>query len=292
MDNRQLEQYGYRKSTIVDHTLDDARLESRCPLDNGRHHGESKHLVGKLDLLPLELITKILLTLDIPSLTAFRQINRRAMSLVDSLRQYRAIFDHCPNVLRAIVSIDAKHFDCTTLFDTLSTTKCATCDNFGCYLYLITCKRVCYSCFTTNALYFPVSLALATKHTGLARRELKCLPHISSLPGRYTAREKGARGRIILLDRQSLSDRASEVSMRALAERAEQRDLTAGEVRRYMSIISAPYFGSSGSLADWGFYCVNCIDSTDPKPIFRIKYTGDGFRAHMTQYGINHGRNL
>lgn len=172
----QLEEYGYRKSRIVDHTLDDARL------DNGRHHDQPKHPAGRLDLLPAELIAEVLLVLDLPSLTAFRRVNRRAMSLVDSLHQYLMVFNHCPDILRAIVSIDAKHFDYATLFKTLSTTKCATCDRFGSYLYLITCKRACYFCFTTDLSYFPVSATLVTKHTGLARRELKCLPHVLSLP--------------------------------------------------------------------------------------------------------------
>ncbi|KAK8920131.1 hypothetical protein VCV18_008966 [Metarhizium anisopliae] len=73
----QLHKYGYRKSRIIDHTLDDARLETRCPLDNGRHHGQPKYPAGRLDLLPTELIANVLLALDLPSLTAVRRVNRR-----------------------------------------------------------------------------------------------------------------------------------------------------------------------------------------------------------------------
>lgn len=285
----QLEEYGYRKSRIVDHTLDDAHLETRCPLDNGRHHGQPKHPAGRLDLLPAELIAEVLLALDLPSLTAFRRVNRRAMGLVDSLHQYQMVFNHCPDVLRAIVSIDAKHFDCTSLFETLSTTKCATCDRFGGRLYLITCKRVCYFCFTTDLLYFPVSATLATKHTGIARRDLKSLPHIFSLPGRFTGSNKLARGRIMLLDRQSLRNRASEVSTQTFEEGLRQLDLTTREPRRYMSIISVPYFTASGRSANWGFYCTKCIDNKEPATHFRNKYTEDGFINHIARYGINHG---
>ncbi|KAI1504210.1 hypothetical protein F5X99DRAFT_54165 [Biscogniauxia marginata] len=285
----QLEEYGYRKSRIVDHTLDDARLATRCPLDNGRHHGQPKHPAGRLDLLPAELMAEVLLALDLPSLTAFRRVNRRAMGLVDSLRQYLMVFNHCPDVLRAVVSIDAKHFDCATLFQTLSTTTCATCDRFGSYLYLVTCKRVCYFCFTTDPLYFPVSSTLATKHTGLARTELKCLPHVFSLPGRYTERNKLARGRIMLLDRQSLRNRALEISTHTFDEGLRQLDLTTREPRRYMSIIPAPYLTSSGRSADWGFYCIKCIDNKEPATHFRNKYTEDGFMDHIARYGANHG---
>ncbi|KAK6072522.1 F-box domain-containing protein [Seiridium cupressi] len=284
-----VEKHGYTKSRIVDHTLDDACLKTRCPLDNGRHHGQPKHPAGRLDLLPAELITNVLLSMDLPSLTTFRSVNRRAMGLVDSLHQYLMVFDHCPDILRAIISIDAKHFDCMTLFNTLSTFKCATCDRFGGYLYLITCKRVCYFCFTTDPLYLPLSATLATKHAGIARGELKCLPHIFSLPGRFTERNKLSKGRIMLLDRQSLRNRILDISSQTFETGPRQLDLTTREPRRFMAIISAPYLTSSGRLADWGFYCMKCIDNKKLTTHFRNKYTKDGFMDHFARYGINHG---
>ncbi|QPH00841.1 hypothetical protein C2857_004882 [Epichloe festucae Fl1] len=68
-----------------------------------------------------------------------------------------------------------------------------------------------------------------------------------------------------------------------------QLDLTTREPRRYMSIISAPYFTSSGRSADWGFYCIKCIESKETAMHFRNKYTEDGFADHMVRYGVNHG---
>ncbi|KYK61637.1 hypothetical protein DCS_02780 [Drechmeria coniospora] len=287
----QLEKYGYRKSRIIDHNLDHASLETRCPLDNGRHTGRWKHRAGRLDRLPLELITQVLLSLDLPSLTTFRRVNRRAMALVDSLRQYSMLFRHCPNILRAILSMEAKHFDCAFLFQTVSTTKCASCDRVGDHLYLITCKRVCYDCYSSDPLYFPASATLVTRKTGVPRKSLKALPHVRSLPGRYTAFDKIARGRVMLLDRQSLRDRTTTTgsSAQTLDEALEQCDLKTTEPRRYMSIISAPFFDSSGLSADWGFYCLLCLDDTEPSTYFRNKYTEDGFAEHLARYGLNHG---
>jgi hypothetical protein len=71
-----------------DHTLDGARLETRCPLDNGRldttlSHQHQPAGMGRLDILPLELISEILLALSVPRLASFRRVNRRAMELVD-----------------------------------------------------------------------------------------------------------------------------------------------------------------------------------------------------------------
>ncbi len=52
--------YGRRKLRIVDYTLDDAELDARCPLDNGRHVILAKQPVGQLNLLPAELMDQIL----------------------------------------------------------------------------------------------------------------------------------------------------------------------------------------------------------------------------------------
>ncbi|KAM9880931.1 hypothetical protein VDGL01_04939 [Verticillium dahliae] len=80
----------YTKQNICDNTLDDAQLETRCPLDNGRHADalmSTHYPAGQLDQLPAELLIQILLQIDIPSLTHFRLVNRRAMGLVDPIPQ-------------------------------------------------------------------------------------------------------------------------------------------------------------------------------------------------------------
>ncbi|KAI1175431.1 hypothetical protein F4777DRAFT_588500 [Nemania sp. FL0916] len=284
----QLEEHTYRDLRIVDYTLDDANLETRCPLDNGQHAIQPRHSVSQLDKLPLEIVTEILLELDVPTLTVFRRVNYRAMSLVDSLHQFKMILKHCPNVLRAIISINATFFNCQALYQTLFTYKCATCDHFGGYLYLITCKRVCYPCFTSNLNFFPVSSRYAGKETGLKIKELKRhLPHVCSLPGRYTWLGKLARGRTLLFDRQSVVEAVRLGPVHGLGERIQQQDLKPTEPRRYMSIVSAPYLYSSGQSADWGYYCNRCKESKDPDTHFRIKFTKDGILTHLKQHGTN-----
>ena len=50
--------YFRRNLRIVDYTLDNAELNVRCPLDNGKHTIQVKRSVGELDLLPAELLDK------------------------------------------------------------------------------------------------------------------------------------------------------------------------------------------------------------------------------------------
>ncbi|KAG6012530.1 hypothetical protein E4U54_007486 [Claviceps lovelessii] len=272
-----------RSVGIVDNTLDDAKLESACPLDDGRHALKATCSAGLLDLLPLELIAPILLVLDLPSLSAFRQVNRRAMDLVDSLHQYAMVRRHCPNVLRAILSIGAASYDCITLYETLCVSKCASCDRTGPYIYLITCKRVCYFCFTSSAAYLPANIWEATRKNKIRKERLRLLPRVCSLPGRYGHDGRISRKRIQLFDRQAMVKLAEQSS--GMAVPRPQPDSATTRYRRYMSIISAPYFDPSGRSADWGVYCMGCCDDTEDERHFRNNFTKDGLVEHIARYG-------
>lgn len=74
--------------------------ESRCPLDNGRHDfgllPDSPDL-GRL-ALPLELMEFVLKHLDIPSLTTFRRVSKRAMNMVDSTFEYKEVLSQAPHM--------------------------------------------------------------------------------------------------------------------------------------------------------------------------------------------------
>ncbi|KAK4100544.1 hypothetical protein N658DRAFT_497281 [Parathielavia hyrcaniae] len=292
MDSDQALGYKRCELRINDYTLDAAQLETRCPLDSGRHtapsHLSTRHpaaSTGRLDRLPLELLSSILLVLDVSTLTEFRHVNRRATDLVDSLHQYQAVRRHCPNILRAIVSIRASSFTCRDLYESLLATKCATCDRFGGYLYIITCRRVCYFCFIRHTDYFPLLGQQAAQMTGLSRKDLiGTLPHVRSLPGRYTAFAKLSRPRLVLLDRRAVVSlgRADDAGEH---QQQQRPDYTTREVWRYMSIISAPCFTDAGQRADWGRHCSRCKDSTDePANHLRNLYTSDGLVEHYRQH--------
>lgn len=287
----------YRKQIICDNTLDDAQLETRCPLDNGRHDCTPVSTcfpASQLDRLPVELLIEVLLRLGIPSLTRFRGVSRRAMVLVDAVRQYTTIIKHCPNIIRAIVSIHADGFDCETLYRTLCTTRCSTCDHFGDHLYLIDCRRVCYPCYSRRPEYFPLtirevckSLITHVKKQGNSKSSRKLLeglklPSILSLPGRYCWTERGGnlqRKRLRLYDRQAVVQ--SLVDCVPL-----QLDKTTREPKRFMAIISAPVLLNRGREVDQGFFCLGCRDRTDGEvTCFRIKYTTEDIPKHIASYG-------
>ncbi|KAH9884600.1 hypothetical protein F4778DRAFT_556881 [Xylariomycetidae sp. FL2044] len=271
--------YCRQKLRIVDHTLDDAELDARCPLDNGRHVILPKTSAGQLDLLPPELIDEVLRMLDIPTLTTFRRVNQRAMHLVDSLPPYRRLWTSCRTILRAVVSINAASFSCETLFQALTGEKCESCGLFGGYLYLITCKRVCYVCFTERKEYFPVSLTLAVRQAKVPKKALSHLPQVLSLPGRYTATAKLSKYRVTLVDRQAL------LHLSEVAETLNKRiDYTTSEPRRYMSIVASPRLHLRGQTAYWGLYCSLCRDNIEPSTYFRIQYSQHDILQHLKDH--------
>lgn len=291
--------YLYQTQNIRDNTLDNAQLETRCPLDNGRHDCtpiSPCFSTNQLDRLPLELLTEVLLLLDIPSLTRFRSLNHHAMELVNSVHQYTAIIEHCPNIIRAIVSIQADGFDCGTLYRTLCTSRCSTCSRFGNRLYLIDCCRVCYFCFTRRAEYFPLTSREASKfftpnakpksNVRSSRKllELAEPPSILSLPGRYCG-ALTTRGGVLRPRRLRLYDRQAVVQS-LVGCGLPQLDKTTREPKRFMAIISAPVLLNAGRQIDQGFFCSGCRDETDEKTKhFRIKYTTEEMSEHIASYG-------
>ncbi|KAI1392960.1 uncharacterized protein F4822DRAFT_392679 [Hypoxylon trugodes] len=285
----QLEKYVCRTLEIVDYTLDDAELERRCPLDHGRHIVQPRESLGQLDTLPYELVADILLALDLPSLVTFRRVNCRAIGLIDSLHEYRMISENCINVLRAAVSLDATSFSCWDLYQTLSTSNCDTCSWFGGYLYLITGKRVCWSCFTRQQRYFPLLAGEITRYTGLSGGALVSLPHITSLPGCYTPFLDVSKERILLYDQRAVFDASPKLPSHEFYSEIQGRDLLAMEPRRYMAIISAPYFRPSDLTVDWGYYCAGCKGHEEFPQHFRDKYTEDGIINHIKRRGMSPG---
>ncbi|KAI1179970.1 hypothetical protein F4777DRAFT_355409 [Nemania sp. FL0916] len=291
----------YTKQPICDNTLDNAQLETRCPLDNGRHFDASvplRYSAGKLDQLPAELLIHILQQIDIPSLTTFHRVNRRAMELVDGLFYYKILVKHCPNIIRAILSVQADSFDCGTLYKTLSTEQCSSpaCNRFGDHLYLVDCRRVCYFCYTREPEFFPLTTQQASAwftpnleerpEATTSRQVLRAVkpPSILSLPGRYCSawgRDGGnlARKRLELWDRWAVIHGPAKIGLPKL-------DKTTREPRRFMAIITAPYLLDSGRRVDWGYFCTGCKEEKEEETKhFRIKYTKAGLVEHLARYG-------
>ncbi|KAI1770009.1 hypothetical protein F4818DRAFT_450600 [Hypoxylon cercidicola] len=194
----------YPRLNLNDHTLDHNLPSPKPQPESGCLRPPPTTNVGVLTALPPELLQEILSQLDLCSLMHFRQVNRSAVDLVNSLTQYKAINTHAPNALRGILSIETgRWITCRTLYEKLCTPGCEQCGDFGGYLYLLTCKRVCFLCFSRDKLYLPLSPRLVSWKFGLDRQIINTLPRMRVLLGTYSPNVRRVCAPSVLVDYES-----------------------------------------------------------------------------------------
>lgn len=311
---------------IKDNTLDD--IDKLCYLGNQCQVSTPRFGLGSLDKLPLEIIHLTLVRLDIQSLIEFRRVNKAAKLATDSVPQFKLILAHAPASIRGSLNIGtAKFFSCQDLCEKISTAECDSCGDFGGYLYLVTCRRVCFLCFTEKSDYLPLPRKDAIRKFGLCSEQLTSIPCLKSFPGRYSPRGIKCRRRELLLDHSvarqtgisvhgsisSMEKYASESASKKLeayntklslcrtngtnVRRPRSEDIFDGRCsnpRRFMGIIRAPFLNFRTASPEWGFHCVACKSHHYCRPLhWRREYTLVTFKDHIRECGeIKEGKHI
>ena len=317
----QLDGLTYPRLNLDDHTLD-----SNLPSTKSQPQVECLRLpprtnLGVLDALPLELLHEILSQLDLRTLTDFRCINRRAIDLVNSLPQYRAVNTYALNALRGVLSIETgRWITCRAIYEKLCTPGCEQCGDFGGYLYLLTCKRVCFLCLSQDRLYLPLSPRRASRKFGLDSRIINTLPRMRVICGIYSPNEKRVGAPSVLVDYESALDAGISLhgSLRAMqkyvADMEAQKlqaynarvsaaaaasitcrmrqpttsdpfDGKSGNPFRFVAIVNVPWLNRSLQEVEWGFHCVGCEKCCRRPLHYRRKFTAASFHDHLKEVG-------
>ena len=308
--------------SVRDLTLSDQDLERACPLSTHRRRKRAEHCLGRLDTLPLEILNMILLHLDLRSCASLQQTNRRGYDIIHEMPQLKAIIQHCPDTLRGIFSTEIAPFiELQQLLDKLTSPACESCNDFAGYLYLLTCSRVCYRCFTQLPNYLPVLRSQACRQFRFSRTGLKSLPHLKSVPGRYTGMRRSCRKRLTLMNAQTTQQNSTIIQGDAAsttlshdtlppeqrsvthtqrsAQRAAEEGSRYSEARytraapdalehnhlRFMAIVEVPYLDLQNGRADWGFCCYACHNYFGKLKHSRRQFLMAGFREHVRQCG-------
>lgn len=308
---------------LDDHTLDE-ELPAAFPWYNqGRFHPPATCDIGTLDMLPTELLDEILLQLDLFILTNFRRVNRRGDEVVNALPQYRAIATHAPNALIGPLRIGTGGWiTCKDLYKTLCSPNCVTCGDFGGYIYLITCRRVCFLCFTGEKIYLPLAPETVCREFGLQPRTVDTLPHMFLLPGMYTWSEKNPTQSTLVESGSALAAgialHGSETEMDCYVSNSKSKEMKAykerqaaavpfgGHVRqpynpessvrqcgfllRFVAIIRVPWFDTIAQEMEWGFHCLGCRNSNCLPLHHRRQFTTVLFDQHLKEFGPVQGR--
>lgn len=327
-DIENIDRLTYAKPRIDDHTLDDNLLTSPDSSTKLRPRRlRSSASLGALDRLPAELLTHIFCQLDLSSLSDFRSVNSQAMDVVEFLPQYQLIKQHAYTTLCGILQIrTGKWITCEDLAKTICTSQCQQCGDFGGYIYLLTCKQVCFLCFTTHEFYWPLPPLRATRKYGLNKEVLENVPHMTVVPGIYSPNVRKAR-KCVLVDPRSAfeagialhgSISAMEESVADLETRREAAyqmriskhleqdksqerlprrppndpvDGRSGNPYRFVAISSVPWFDKASKGPNWGFHCIACTKKDPEASHWRRKYTVSSFREHLNLLGqIQDGR--
>jgi hypothetical protein len=141
---------------------------------------------GSLDSLPLELLHSICASLDFQSLSRLSRTSLRGKAIVESLPAYRDLMKYAPYTLNALgkTGLISVHSP-TMLHAALHSENCVSCGEYGAFLFLPTCERVCYECLQRNASFWVVSTRQARKYFNLTERQLKSEPYMRNIPGYY-----------------------------------------------------------------------------------------------------------
>lgn len=109
-------------------------LLTKCPLDNGPRTfkcpmgGPQQRTSSSLQSLPVELYQACLQYLDLGTLTAMRRVSQYTRHAIDTLHQYKELYEHAPQALRACLSTGvAAHIPIRGLHHALTNMECHYC---------------------------------------------------------------------------------------------------------------------------------------------------------------------
>ena len=160
--------------------LESAGIRPVCPIP-------ARCARGQLELLPPELLLLILDQLDFQSLSRLSRACFRGKTVVESLPAYEEMIEHAPDTLAALGKTHLLRYHSASLVrQALRSGKCVSCFDFGAFLFLPTCERVCFECLYENYGLRVIPLSAARKCFHLTDKQLRRISIMRSIPGTYS----------------------------------------------------------------------------------------------------------
>ncbi|KAJ4321993.1 hypothetical protein N0V84_005040 [Fusarium piperis] len=174
--------FAWNPEPRLDYVIRDLPLPQTSPI---RQMSASSSM-GRIDILPPELLLMVLNLLDFQALSRLSRVSHRAKTTVEGLAAYRELFEHAPDVLVALGKTRLLRYHSAALLrQTLRESRCVSCFDFGAYLNLPTCERVCLECLRRNYASRVVPVNTARECFHLTNKHLKKIPILYSIPGEY-----------------------------------------------------------------------------------------------------------
>jgi hypothetical protein len=251
--------------------------------------------LGELDNLPLELVNRVCLELDVASLFRFRQTNTRARQIVAALHEFRIVTTHAINPLCALLR--TKSAPAVTLLDLyllLCTRTCSLCGSkYGDLVHLLLWIRCCSSCLRQNSAGLRVATLSTVKRVlKLSKESLGKLPTLTTLPGTYSMDERPRSSRVTIVSTASALSAYCEEHSRVEAPRDIIKQLSTQPILAFMACCALPSFDLRNGQAQKGVSCAGCQVAVEEGittftgawagEMRDAVYSHDGFLRHFT----------
>lgn len=257
--------------------------------------GKPTAACGELDRLPLELVSRICLELDIASLLRFRQTNARARQIVGVLHEYRTVTTHAINPFCALLRTGtARAVTLSDFYRLLCTQSCSLCgQRYGDLVHLPLWIRCCSSCLRRNSIGIRVATLNTVKRIlTLSRKSLAELPKLTTLPGTYTMDERPCSSRVTIVSTVSALSAYREEHAGVEASEAMIKQLNTQQSLAFMACCTLPSFNLQTGQAQSGVSCAGCQVAVEESiTTFTGAWTGEvrdavyshaGFLKHFT----------
>ncbi|KAI1288721.1 hypothetical protein F5Y03DRAFT_379455 [Xylaria venustula] len=247
--------------------------------------------LGILGRLPAELMFMILHELDIRSFFHFRQVNRQARNISNSLHEYELVSRHGLEGLRGLLRAQlAPFFTITDLYRALITTnRCSTCGGFGGHLFLFTVERCCFDCLLSSPDYRVVAPSTFAKLAKISPRRFDhpSAHKLRTVPGIYNMLKTPAKRPkyLVFQAKATQSLLAATVigddAVRRLGSHAGQPD------QRFMAATAYPHYSLRNAKLEHGVSCKGC--QIRHQALYGMFLTRDrvfsthGFFSHFSQ---------
>lgn len=245
---------------------------------------------GWLTLLPPELLSMVILQLDVRSVYRFRQVNSLARSIVTDIQEYSLVARHGLEGLRGLMRAGlAQYHLLRDLYQSLLVQSCTSCGLFGPLLFLFTLERCCFSCLKSSERYHVLAQSTFSSLANVSRTRLSRFPGLllQTVPGIYNMMEVPARRPKALVSVVKATSMllAGDMISDTIAQTLESRQ--GQPAHRFMSATAFPYYDFNSATVDPGVSCKGCqirFDRLRDDPTDRDRsFSRQGFLTHFLE---------
>ncbi|KAL6709609.1 hypothetical protein ACN47E_001037 [Coniothyrium glycines] len=272
------------------------RTHTNIPTSTSSVLDKRSTVCGELERLPLELVSRICLQLDIASLLRFRQTNTRARQIVNALHEYRTALTHAINPFCALLRTGtARAVTLADFYRLLCTQRCSLCKHqYGDLVHLPLWIRCCSSCLRRGPLEIRVATVNTVKRVlQLSKTSLAQLPKLTTLPGIYTMDEQPRSRRVTLVPTVSALAAYRHEHAGLEASEALTKQLNTQPNLAFMACCALPSFNLQTRQVENGVSCAGCQVAVEEGIITftgawagevrDVVYSRDEFLQHFTR---------